>query len=105
MNKRAHSNLDKRGIAVFVTVAMSIAIFPMAGLGLDTAILYVVKTQLSAAADAAALAAARSLSRGVDFNSQMAAAKQTAQNYFRANFPSGYFMSTSSSMTADVTLA
>jgi Flp pilus assembly protein TadG len=104
MIRRVRSKLDRRGIAVFLTVAMSVAIFPMAGLGLDAAILYVVKTQLSSAADAAALAAARSLSRGVDFNTQKAAAQQTSQDYFRANFPLGYFMSTSSSVNTDVTL-
>jgi Flp pilus assembly protein TadG len=99
-------NLDSRsGIAAIVVVAMSAVVLPLVGLSLDAGILYMVRTKLSAAADAAAVAGARSLSRGVDFNTQKEAARATAQNYFRANFPSGYFLSVNSSVDADVRLS
>jgi len=75
----------------------------MVGLSVDVGIMYIVKTKLSAATDAAAIAGARSLNRGVDFNAQKDSAVATAVNYFRANFADGYLLTANSSITTTVT--
>ena len=93
----------RKGIALIVTAAMSVVVLPMVGMSIDVGLMYVVKTKLSAAADAAAIAGARTLNRGVDFNTQKANAITTANNYFRANFPSGYLLTSNSSITTTVT--
>ena len=53
----------EKGFALLVTTATMFLVNPTVGLAIDTSFLYAVKARLSAAADAAALAAARSLSR------------------------------------------
>ena len=92
----------RKGIALLVSAAMSIVALPMVGLSIDVGIMYVVKTKLSAATDAAAIAGARTLNRGVDFNAQKDNAITTANNYFRANFPDGYLLTSNSSITTTV---
>lgn len=86
------SNQKRRGsVLLLVTMAM-VFVLPIIGLAVDVTLLYMIKTRLSAAVDGGALAAARSLSRGVDLASQATAASNTALAYFRANFPQGYLM-------------
>ena len=97
------SSRRRQGIALLLFTVMSIVIFPMVGLSLETGLLYVIRTRLSAAGDAAAVAGARSLSRGASLSSQTAAATATAQNYFRANFPDGFMLTSNSSITTVVT--
>jgi len=62
-------------------------IIPVVGLAIDAGILYAVKAKLQTAVDGAALAAARSLSRGLDLTSQQASARNTAVRWYHANFP------------------
>ena len=69
-NKRISTEGGRKGIALLVTAAMSVVIFPMVGLSVDVGIMYVVKTKISAATDAAVIAGARTLNRGIDFNAQ-----------------------------------
>lgn len=90
--RKLSSNKKRRGaVLLLVTLAM-VFVLPIIGLAVDVTLLYMIKTRLSAAVDGGALAAARSLSRGVDLASQTTAASNTAVAYFRANFPQGYLM-------------
>lgn len=81
----------ERGIAILVTSVMMVFIIPMIGLSVDVGILYAVRTKLSMACDAGALAGARSLSRGLDDAAQQNSAKTIAKQYILLNFPNGYF--------------
>ena len=64
------------------------------GLALDSGRAYLVRARLSAAVDAASLAAARAVSRGEDAGSRNAAALRAADRAFRANYPEGFLGST-----------
>jgi len=93
----------KRGIAVLMTAFALMIIIPIVGLGIDVGLLYLAKAKLSAACDAAALAAARCLNRGLTLADQESAAHDRAIAYFDANFPVGYM--NSRSRTRDATVA
>ncbi|MBS1855354.1 MAG: VWA domain-containing protein [Acidobacteria bacterium] len=67
---------------------------PATGLAIDVGLMYLVQTQISASADAAVLAGARALSRGVDDAAQHANAEATANTFFQADFPPGYLNTT-----------
>ncbi|MBV9083187.1 MAG: VWA domain-containing protein [Acidobacteriaceae bacterium] len=64
-------------------------LFPFMSFGFDWSILYWTKARLSSAIDAAALAAARSLTVDQTGASQTGAAAVVAQKYLNANFPPG----------------
>ena len=82
----------RRGfVLVATTAAVLLVLLPAIGLAVDMGVMYLVQLRLSAACDAAALAGARALSRGIDDGAQRAYAKATADTYFHANFPTGYF--------------
>lgn len=84
--------LRRKGSAlVLFTLLLPTLIIPMVGLGIDGAILFMVKAKLSAAVDAGALAAARALNAGLTMEAQEAAAKQTAREFVLANFPENYW--------------
>ncbi len=83
----------EKGVAVLMTAAMLTFVIPAAGLAVDASMLYGVRARLTMSADAAALAAARSLSNGETLGAQEAAAVDTAQRFFTANFPTGYLYS------------
>lgn len=93
---------SRRGFALMMTVALTGITIPMVGLAIDASLLYLTKARLSAAVDAAALAAARSLNRGMDLTSQRASASAAAQAYFNANFPSGYLLTTNPTFAATI---
>jgi Flp pilus assembly protein TadG len=81
----------RRGYVLLLScVTMILILVPATGLAIDVGLMYLVQTLLSASADAAVLAGARSLSRGSDDATQHANAAATANTFFRANFPSGY---------------
>ncbi|MEX0828529.1 MAG: pilus assembly protein TadG-related protein, partial [Haliea sp.] len=69
------------GVAVFLAVA-AVPLIGFIGIGTDTARAWVVKSRLSSAVDAAALAGGRAF-----FNSDR---DQVVTMFFNANFPSGY---------------
>ena len=84
------SHRRERGVSiVMLTFLVAFVLIPMIGLAIDGAILFWMKAKLSAAVDAAALAAARSLNVGLDFPSQQDNAEKVGQQYFAANFPTG----------------
>jgi Flp pilus assembly protein TadG len=82
---------SRRGAALVVVALACTVIVPLSGLALDAVSLYLIRARLSAAADAAALAGARSLSTGADLASQRANAILVATRYFRVNFPLHYW--------------
>lgn len=84
----------ERGIAVLVTALSMILVIPTVGLAIDAGFLYAVRAKLSAATDAAALAAARSLSVGLTLAAQAASAEARARAFFDANFPNGFLNTT-----------
>jgi len=86
-----------------LTMMVAVVMLPLVGLAIDGSVLYLIQARLSAAVDSAALAGARSLSVGLDLTSQTASATTTAQNYFSANFPTGYWNTTN--LTLNTTVA
>jgi hypothetical protein len=79
-----------RGFVLPTAAVFFIVAIPIVGLVIDVGVDYVIQTKLQLAIDAAALAGARSLSRGNDDATQQTNAKATALAYLAANFPTGY---------------
>jgi Flp pilus assembly protein TadG len=95
MTKKRHSIANERGVAlIYVTIALSVLLL-FVGLAADSGRSYVVKAQLTKAADGAALAAARMLNSGD--------AEGEARKVFAANFPNG-FMGTTGTPTMSYAL-
>jgi len=92
----------RRGIAVAITAGMLTFVVPAVGLAIDASLIYGIRARLSLAADAAALAAARSLSNGLTLAEQEAAAVATANRFVNANFPDGYLYSTGRTVSVSV---
>jgi len=92
----------EKGIAVLMTAGLMFLIVPVAGLAVDGGIAYVLKTRLSSATDAAALAAARSLNVGLTLAEQEAEARARALDFFEANFKEGSYGTRNLSVTAAV---
>lgn len=90
----------QRGQTVVIfTMLCTLLLIPIAGLGVDGAIMYLMKSKLSAAVDAAALATARGLNAGQGLSAQEAAATTTGTNYFNANLPAGTMGETLSNLS------
>ena len=71
---------DERGaVLLLTTLALLFIVIPMVGLAIDGGTLYAVKAKLQTATDGAALAAARSLSRGLSLSSQQSSARAMAE--------------------------
>jgi len=84
---RIHS---ERGFVLPTAAVFFILALPIVGLVVDVGLDYMIQTKLQMAIDAAALAGARSLSRGDDSATQITNAQNTARSYLTANFPPGY---------------
>lgn len=93
----------RRGFVLILLAIVLVALVGMIGLAVDLGVAYFLKARLSQAADAASLAGARSLSRGADIGTQTASAQAVATNFFNANFPNGFWGSTTSLTTPAVT--
>src|ERR1700722_10470235 len=91
---------DRRGFVLPTAAVFFIVAMPIVGLVVDVGIDYIVQTKLQLAIDAAALAGARSLSRGNDDGTQQTNAENTARAYLTANFPQGYFGVSTPTITA-----
>src|SRR5467141_1179163 len=90
---RAHKS-GERGIALVYMAVLLTTLLLFSGLALDGGRGYVVKAQLTKAVDGAALGAARNLNSG--------SPRDEATRIFNANFPTGYFgTSSSTDPTAD----
>ncbi len=104
--KRANSTTSRpkrRGVILVFTALALLALIGLVGLAVDMGVAYFLQARLSQAADAAALAGARSLSRGADLSTQASNAQAVATRYFNANFPSGFWGCTTSLQTPLVT--
>ena len=102
MMQEKKQNPRRKGVAVIITAGCLMGMVPVVGLAIDASLLYVVKAKLSAAADAAALAAARSLNVGLTIGEQEDSARSRAEAFFAANFPEGYFNTHSNSVSVVV---
>lgn len=92
----------ERGIVVLMTAVTVLIMMPVAGLAIDAAILYAVKSRLQSASDAAAIAAARSLNVGMSLSEQVNSARQRAVDFFNANYPTGTWSTRDKTITVDV---
>jgi hypothetical protein len=81
----------QRGFAIVFYATMLFFVIACVGLAVDAGTIYMIKARLSSAADAAALAAGRSVNLADSLPSAQSAAVTTADNFFTANFPNGYF--------------
>jgi Flp pilus assembly protein TadG len=89
--RRRRAGRDERGaVLLLTTLALLFIVIPMVGLAIDGGTLYAVKAKLQTATDGAALAAARSLSRGLSLSSQQSSARAMAERFFHANLPDGW---------------
>lgn len=94
----------KQGGQILVMVALSmLLLIGTAGLAIDSGLGYIVKAKLNAALDSATLAAARSVTLGVNQTEQRANATLAARRFFAANYPDGYLNSTATLNTPSVT--
>ncbi len=88
---RLAANPSRRGISIITVTLALCVIMPLVGLGVDLTILYLVKSKLLAATDAAVLAGARALSQGADATAQRVNAQAAAVKFFNANWPAGFW--------------
>jgi Mg-chelatase subunit ChlD len=88
-NRLPRDRRNRRGFAIILSALMLVWVIPMVGLVIDVGVMYSIKARLTAACDAAAISAARSLSTGVSIADQSYAATQRAEAFFKANFPLG----------------
>src|SRR5215472_6860106 len=85
--------LRERGMAVIFYATMLIFVVGCVGLAVDVGCMYMIKARLSSAVDAAALAAGRSVNLANSIATARTNATTAANQFFAANFPSGYFNS------------
>src|SRR5579862_5887227 len=83
--------LRQRGFAIIFYATMLFFVIGCVGLAVDVGSIYMIKARLSAATDAAALAAGRSVNLANTITEAQTAAITTANQFFTANFPTGYF--------------
>jgi Flp pilus assembly protein TadG len=93
---------SQRGVIMMTFVLSLVFLTVTIGLAVDGGMLFLTRAKLQSAADAAALAATRSLNISTDNPTQLTDAQTAATNFFNANFPSGYL--NSSSNTINTTL-
>ena len=84
-----------------VAVSM-LVLLAVVGLSIDAGLAYLVKARLNAAVDSAALAAARAVPTGNNQTEQIASARAAAADFFAANIPNNYLLSSPSITSTDV---
>ncbi|MCW5983443.1 MAG: VWA domain-containing protein [Bryobacteraceae bacterium] len=102
MRKQQTRARRQKGFAVILTALCMIMVIPTVGLAIDAGFMYAIKAKLSAAADAGALAAARSLSVGLTIQAQEASAVARATAFFNANFPDGFLQTSNKQVNVTV---
>jgi Flp pilus assembly protein TadG len=90
MHHLAIQDRKRRGFILLTYAIMLFFTLAMIGLAVDAGTMYVIQGRLSAAVDAAALAAGRSVNLGTTLSAAEAAATATATQFFNANFPNGF---------------
>jgi len=81
----------QRGFALIFYATMLFFVIACVGLAVDVGTIYMIKARMSSAVDAAALAAGRSVNLATTLSTAQSNAVTTADNFFAANFPNGYF--------------
>ena len=100
-SSRTRRARGQRGtVLIYGSLLTALVVVPFMGLAIDVGLMYLVQSRMSAAADAATIAGANALSRGSDDSSQRANAVNTANNYFHANFATGYLWTTNLSINS-----
>lgn len=80
----------KGSVTTLFTLTLFFVVVPVVGLAIDSGLLFAIKAKLQTSTDGAALAAARSLSRGISLDAQQGSATATAQKFFDANIQNGW---------------
>ncbi len=101
MQDRSFRQSERGATLILFSVMVLLVALPMIGLGIDGGLAYYAHARLVSAADAAALAGARSLNVGMDFASQKQNAQTIATQYFYANYPPGYLNTKNVTVSAD----
>jgi hypothetical protein len=94
----------QRGFAIIFYATMLFFVIAVVGLAVDAGTIYMIKARLSSAVDAAALAAGRSVNLTENLSAAQTAAVTTADQFFAANFPTGYFNTGPNAPTVTPTL-
>jgi Flp pilus assembly protein TadG len=92
----------QRGAVSIVVAASILLLLAVVGIAVDSGLGYMVKAKLDAASDAAAVAAGEAVTNGSSQAEQSANAIAAAQNFFNANYPTGYLGTTASLNTPSV---
>jgi Flp pilus assembly protein TadG len=90
---RKRNRQKQRGSALLLHAVMLIGTVGMVGLAVDVGTIYMIKARLSAAVDAAALAAGRSVNLANTVAQAQTQATAAAHQFFNANFPAGFLNS------------
>ena len=80
---------DRSGQIIIMLLFLMIGLGGFMGLACDAVFAFVVKSQLTTAVDAAALAASRALNKGATVAQQQASVNETVAEMMAANFPTG----------------
>jgi Flp pilus assembly protein TadG len=84
---KAAKTRREKGFAIVLTTLALTSTLMIAGLGFDVGTLYLIRTKLQGAMDAAALATVRALAQ----NPSTTAAQTVGEEFLTANFPNGYW--------------
>jgi hypothetical protein len=90
---------SEKGQMLVMLSAALVALMALTGMAIDVGIAYGVKAKLSAALDAAGIAAGRAVKMGASDDIRKDNALNAAKQFFNANFPSGYMGATVSGIT------
>jgi Flp pilus assembly protein TadG len=90
------------GVAIMVALSL-LVLLAVVGLVIDGGLAYLVKARLNAAVDSAALAAARAVPAGNNQTEQAASARTAAAEFFAANIPNNYLLSSPKLLGTEVT--
>lgn len=90
LKRKLSAGKRKGAVLMIMAVAMMFMVLPVIGLAIDGAVVYTIRAKLQSATDAAAVAAARSYSKGLNPSVQQGSATTTAVNYFRANISAAW---------------
>jgi Flp pilus assembly protein TadG len=89
--RRSDRRSRESGFAIIFYATMLFFVIGCVGLAVDVGTIYMIKARLSAATDAAALSAGRSVNLANTISEAQTNAIATANQFFTTNFPNGYF--------------
>jgi len=92
---------ERGAVLIMVALAM-LVLLALVGLVVDGGLAYLVKARLNAAVDSAALAGARAIPEGTTKDTQAAAARAAAADFFAANIPDNYLLSSPKLLSTEV---